>query len=402
MGVQPSGVSVVTAKGGEKMNKYRELAQRVLGTFLLFMMTIDTLANNWEIMDTLRDGPLFRTPVLKAHNLREVRDSVAFHHGKDPEHLSSTGFWLTEQTIERMINKRGWVYMLEAGTFEMSESTLAQDSSVFAHHTQDYCDDFLGTFPYQEGNEQADIRLGYVRDGVSFIHGYWVNDEHLTIELDPTNYEEKLFSPVRFSTDLRITSYFHPVRGVINATHGMETMFVYRVHSKSFCSGCPGMAEVGVGRCEMEYTVNWEDKTVEVTSSHAPKSSKYRVGVYLDKTATAIVSEILKLVTFVLVATWFMQSRKSYRWNLSALVKETDDSLWKHFKDLMAPKTFNFASHCTNIGMFCINSDLIVCMYSISTMIDEYNSIIYVREVILWQHTDPQFFIAHRRFRGVA
>ena len=396
MPVQPAGLGIASF-AHQRFNKYTEYALRFLGTCLVFLMTVDTIANNWEIMDTFQDGSLFRTPVLKAHNLKEVTDSVAFHEGTDPEHLSSTGFWLTEQIIEEMINHRDWLYMLYGGTYLISESTLTADSSVFAHHSQDYCVDFLGRFPYHTGNDMNDIRLGYVRDGVSMIHGYWINDEHFTIELDATNYREKNFHPIRFSIDLRMSSYFHP-RFSRNArkTSGSITLHVYRIHSKTFCSGCTGMAEVGLGECEVEYTVDLDTNILAVTSSHAPKESQYRVGVCLQKSFVSIFSEILRFGCFLLVSLWYLSTRKTYRWELTALVKATDTPMIKVLKDLMAPKTFNFASNCTNIGLFCINSDLIVFMYSFSTLIDEYNSIIYVREVILWQHTDPQFWTAIR------
>ncbi|KAF0690035.1 Aste57867_18544 [Aphanomyces stellatus] len=357
-----------------------------IGAVVLALVVVDALANNWALNDFVGNALQFRTPVAPLASPADLASYYTFGAGFGVANLSLVGHWMVDSTVRALANNSGDVYLLTAGTYTV-EAKSPVDCAPFARN---YTVDLA-----------TPVRLAYTDDSVTFLRGdsishAFTND--LTENLPPSNASIAALEALGYhGARMQVKLHMTTIVPVVNTSTPQTAQIAwFLVYAKSFCTGCTPIAQLGRGVCNLTYAYVASTKTLQVKSSTSVVGSTFDLGLMFHRNVYSTIATILKYIGIFLAGAGFLASRKTVQW------RDADDqkieAMWSKVVDTIAPKYFPHLSHAIRFDLFCYNSDLCVVLFVASNLIDMQTSIMYLREVNVFNEVTPNFGMSLQLF----
>ncbi|EQC29620.1 hypothetical protein SDRG_12625 [Saprolegnia diclina VS20] len=369
-------------RASDTLHRY---AVRLIGTFVVFLLTADAVVNNWSLNNYLGGGYFFLTPVGGIGAAYELDTEYSFGHGRAIANLSDIGYWMTNVTVNHLVTKSKHMYTFTAGEYALTPAT-------------DLCPIFTGTY---SASSASSIRLALADDAISFYRGHaldhiFTNDQTANLATPGMSSTELLklgYIPGRTSVDKRFTKPFQ----IANTSQLQHVVVPYfRMYSHNFCTGCTPIAELGFSKCNMTLSYSDATATLRVISSDFVPGSTYKLGVTMVNSAVGTLSLVGKLLAIALGIGGFLASRRTVQW--FEVDPSKPDSIVAKVLRTVIPKYFPFASNALSYDMFCYNSDIFVFVYTFSVLLDLQNCLLYVGSVNVYNAPAPQVLVSLMMF----
>ncbi|OQR93972.1 hypothetical protein ACHHYP_01987 [Achlya hypogyna] len=358
---------------------YRKILTAI-GFCVVPLIAGDALINNWAVNMYFGEAYFFMTPIAAVQNAVQLETQYNFAKGLSISNLSNLGQWIANFTVVSMITKSDHVYLASIGDLPLTSAT-------------NLCPIFAQNYSVDASNGTT-LRLALASDSVTFYKGNalsrFFGDVGTTNLGNSSMKSSQLkalgYVPGRTATDLRFTNNV-----VLKNTSLPQNQLVnyYRIFPRSYCSGCIPCAELGYGVCN--FTMKYEDKTktLTVTSSTFVPGSVYSLGLLMEHSAFDDLSVYAKLVAIAFAIGGYLASLRTVQWLEVDPTKV--DSIFSRVVRTVVPKYFPYPSNALNYATFCYNSDIFVFLYAASVLFDMQTSLIYVREINLYNNLSPQY-----------
>ncbi|OQR85087.1 hypothetical protein ACHHYP_12296 [Achlya hypogyna] len=365
--IGPTFSAVVVFKNNfSSSSKAVRFAVLLLGIAVTVLVVIDAFTNNWALNDYIGNAQCFVTPIANTPHASDVAAQYAFPPSKDLSTLSQVGLWMLNYTIGEFVGKKDSYYVVSAGSYEMTGAI-------------DRCSMFTGTYAVVTG---TNVKVGVVSNSITYIHGNAISHTFTSEPpvapsgMSSTALTALGYTPTRLAVDLRLTDPF----SLANTTAPQNFLVTYyRLYSESFCTGCKTVSEMGFGTCN--WTVVYNDATglASVTASDNILGTTYKLGIMLPQSIASSAAHYLKAIAIAYAILGYLASRRTVQW------KDVDvnrsESLVSKVIRALTPKYFAHSSYALQFDMFSYNSDFVVFLFSISTILDLGNWLLYVRSV---------------------
>ncbi|RHY24480.1 hypothetical protein DYB32_008833 [Aphanomyces invadans] len=351
---------------------YRRLSPTVgaaVGCVVCLLVGFDSFVNNWSINDFCGNGLQFRTPLARSKSIYDVAAAYNFAHGMNISKLSNIGHWMTDYAIQKLVEIDPSVYVISGGTYEITGPAM------------NLCSSFSGTYTVADVAEP--VNLGTATDGITYLRGNSLTHfitEDLTKNLpDPASTSSDLealgFVAARIQADVKLTTAFR-----VHNTSTPQSSLVkfYRLYTKSYCTGCPPIAELGRGKCNFTMEFDPHSNLLNVTSDFVLHSS-HDVGLMFSRDIYSAISVVLKALALLLVIGGYLASRKTVQW--AEVTPDKVETVWTKIVQIFAPRYFPHLSHAIRFDIFCYNSDHFVVLYALSIILDTKHAVVFTREV---------------------
>ncbi|OQS01521.1 hypothetical protein ACHHYP_00674 [Achlya hypogyna] len=376
-----------TYKLRDKFNHGLVLVAYAVGLLVVLLVAIDAISNNWALIDFIGDGNDFITPVANVANASDLVNHYTFRPERSLATVSSVGLWMLNYAVTNLGLLGNNIYLLNTGTY----TTVPE--------TPDICARFTGAYPIDiaKGNP---VKLAVALDLITFLRGNALsiaftdtstanlaNRTMGSAALNALGYEA-----ARIAADLRLSQQIL----LLNTTAlQIQAVPVYEIYPKGYCTGCTPIAELGHGICN--FTMLYDDARKSLTvNSTGILGSPRRHGLMIQQNAFSAASHYLKFIALFLAVAGYLASRRTVQWNEPDPTKP--DTIFARAIQIFAPKCFPHSSHALRFDMFCYNSDLFVVLYCLSVILDFSASLIFIREVNVYNSLDPQFNMSVRLF----
>ncbi|OQR92153.1 hypothetical protein ACHHYP_04020 [Achlya hypogyna] len=375
-GPSTSVVVLRTSWRARKALVYQAIVSTI-GALVILLAAVDTVINNWAVNDYLGNGYRFITPFAAVSSASDLPGHVSFLTGQGIDELSHIGGYMLNDSITDLVEKSNDVYILYVGLFSMAPSL-------------DLCRGFQGLYSVTGLN----THFGVATDAISFVRGsalthIFTNDASVnlgTASSSPAQLEALGYSPARRTTTLHITN---EVKLKNTSAPQVASIGFFRLSSKSYCTGCTPIGELGYGTCNMTLVHNATSSTVAVASSSVVAGADYHVGLLLSQSAFSSASHYVKTIAIVFAVGGFLASRRTVQW------KEPDpnkiDSAWTKLLRTVSPKYFPYPSHALRFDMFTYNSDIFVFLFSAGVILDMGNCLYFLRHVSVFSAPAPRW-----------
>ncbi|EQC29630.1 hypothetical protein SDRG_12634 [Saprolegnia diclina VS20] len=364
------------------------LAVSAISLLVVALVAGDAVVNNWTMLNYLGGGFFFITPIAATNGIDQLSAQYSFPRNLGMQNLSKVGRWMANYSVTNMVAKSDRIYLINTG-----DIPLTADSAL--------CPIFAKTYVVDMGATNFRVSLALASDAVTHFRGnalthFFTHDA--TENLGNTSLTSKQlinlnYIPGRITVDKRFTTEFTLLNSSVPQT---RIVSYYRIFSRSFCTGCDPVAELGYSQCNMTMVYNDSAKTVQVTRSEFVPGSFYKLGFIMPSTGLGQVALAAKLIAIVFAILSYIASRRTVQW--LDIDPTRGDSLLSRLQRAIVPKCFPYQSRALSYSMFCYNSDVFVFLYAFSVLIDIQNCLLYVRNVNLYTMYAPQFGYALQLF----
>ncbi|OQR88552.1 hypothetical protein THRCLA_10250 [Thraustotheca clavata] len=191
------------------------------------------------------------------------------------------------------------------------------------------------------------------------------------------------YTPSRQALDMRLSEQVT----VLNTTSRQNQIVpTYKIFSKSYCSGCNPIAELGFGTCNLSMLYNPRTQLLTIKSTNVI-GSDYQLAVLVAQTAFGSASHYVKTIAIVFSLGGYLASRRTVQW------KEVDlhnaDSILSKVIHTFSPKCFPYPSKSLRFDMFCYNSDIFVFLFAGGVLLDMQNCLLYMRHLDIYNAPTP-------------
>ncbi|RHY07209.1 hypothetical protein DYB25_009080 [Aphanomyces astaci] len=360
---------------------YRKFSPAVgtaIGCVVLMLVGFDSVVNNWVINDFCGNGLQFRTPVALATSANDLPTSYSFAKGWNISQLSNIGHWMTDYAIQKLSTIDPNVFIISGGTYVVTGADM------------NLCGSFSGKYTLKDLTEP--VKLATATDAITYLRGnsltHFVTDD-LAVGLPTTDslsmeLEALGFVAARIQADIKMTIAF-PVQNT-SVPQSAIVQF-YRLYTKSYCTGCPPLAELGRGECNFTMHFSPASNALAVNSTFV-LNSKHDVGLMFARDIYSAVSSALKFIALLLALGGYLASRKTVQW--SEVNAEKVQTIWHKLIQIVAPHYFPHLSHAVRFDIFCYNSDYFVLLYAVSILLDMNHAIVFTREVNVFNRHSPR------------
>ncbi|KDO32023.1 hypothetical protein SPRG_03240 [Saprolegnia parasitica CBS 223.65] len=347
--------------------------------FVVLLVSGDAIINNWALVNFMGGGYFFVTPIAAATSLDSLGTQYSFAADMGLQDLSKSGRWMSSFTVTHLVAKSDKIYVIAAGDIPLTPSTVL-------------CPIFEARYAVNFDATNGRVHLALASDAVSFFRGNALS--HAFTDDDSANLANASMSahelyalnyvPGRVTVDKRFTNEIQ-----LRNTSAPQTHIVsyYRIFSRSFCTGCNPVAELGYGSCNFTMMYNDSAKAVTVINSTFVPGSLYKLGFIIPHTFLGELALAAKSIAIAFAILGYLASRRTVQWPDATHV---ESSIAKALRTIV-PKCFPYPSHALSYSMFCYNSDWFVILYAFSVLIDIQNCLLYVRNVNLYTMYALQF-----------
>ena len=370
-----------------QFRKWYQYVVTVAGLCVIILIAGDATANNWAISNFLGGGYFFLTPIASVQSLAQLNLKYSFAKNLGVDNLSNLGQWMSNFSVVHMVTKSNKIYVIQTGDIALTPASVL-------------CPIFQSTYAVDVAVSNK-VKLALLSDAVTFFRGNAVThffSDDTTKNLGHSNMTsdeliDRNYIPGRTTVDKRFTTEIALVNSSLPQTHRVN---YYRIFSRSFCSGCDPVAELGYSVCNMTMVYNDTAKTLTVTDSRFLPGSMYKLGFIMPNSAFGQVALAAKITAIVFAVFGYLASRRTVQW------QDVDPTKAESVVTLairtVLPKVFRHQSHALRFDMFCYNSDLFVFLYAASVLIDIPNCLLYMRNVNLYTMYAPQFLFSLQLF----
>ncbi|KDO29628.1 hypothetical protein SPRG_05581 [Saprolegnia parasitica CBS 223.65] len=370
----------------DKINRVLVVIAYVIGVLVVVLVAIDAICNNWAIIDFVGDGNEFITPVANTEGAADLVETYAFRHGGDLASLSSIGLWMTNYTIANLGALNSDIYLLSTSEFEIDARI-----NICSRFSGNYSVDLAAKNPF---------KLGVAFDLISFLRGSSITiaftDEATSNlgnrSMGSAELQRRGYAAARLGADVRLTQFIK-----LENTSNVQVQIVpvWEIFAKGYCTGCIPIAELGRGSCNFSMTYTDANKTLNVLARPMP-GSLHRHGLLIRQNSFSTASHWIKFIALFFAAGGYLASRRTVQWLEVDPTKP--DTIFTRALQTVVPKCFPHLSHALRFDMFCYNSDLFVTLFCISIILDMQSSLIFIREVNVYNAIKPQFIMSVRLF----
>ncbi|OQS07798.1 hypothetical protein THRCLA_00207 [Thraustotheca clavata] len=369
-----------------KFDKFLLLCAQVLGICVICLVAVDATANNWAINDFVGNAYEFITPIVEIDTIDKLTSHFTFATGLSVSDLSNIGRWMTDYCLTSVADSNK-IYLLSGGAYTVDERL-------------NLCDIFRGSYSVDIDTYRT-IRFGVAVDGITYLRGnalthVFTDDATTNLARSGMTHDQLDalgYSPARIQTDIRMT---HRVT-ISNMTTQQQILVPYwRLYSKSYCTGCTPIAELGHGVCTWTAIYSYSTKTLTVSNSTFVAGSIHRLGLMIQQNAFSSASHYIKFVAIILAIGGYLASRRTVQWMEVDPTKTT--TILSRVIQIVVPSCFPHPSHALRFDMFCYNSDIFVVLICTSVILDMSHSLIYIREVNVFNSINTDFLMSIQLF----
>ncbi|KAG9414165.1 hypothetical protein AC1031_013376 [Aphanomyces cochlioides] len=347
------------------MHQLGNLLVKIAGAFAVFLVIVDVIYNNWELIYYLGNAQYLLTPLLNHPSLMDVAASYAFPKEASLALLSEAGRFMLNDTITAAFD------FLTAG------GHLIQDASY------DICGALAKSYPNVSATA-ATVNLGVVTNSLFYVRGTTLSNFFgmtATNVAPPKSNDATLtalgYAPARLDTDLKLTT---PLAIPPSGTNTTANVTMYRFFPKSFCTGCSPIVELGRDKCAVVYTYNATSRVLKVMSSQAYIGDTHLLGVILERSSASKASLYVRGICVFLAIMGYHASQKTIRWT-----DATAHTPWyKRLLYIFSPPLYRYSSDTYSLPDFFLNSDVGVFGYTVAMLLDEKQSMVYTRQLAKW------------------
>ncbi|KAH9124552.1 hypothetical protein AeMF1_004707 [Aphanomyces euteiches] len=347
---------------------YRQITPIIgtaIGLVMVVLILLDSVFNNWAILDFCGNSAHFRTPVANIQTSKDLPTIYSFPRGYGIGNLSKIGFWMNNFSINSLVTNSPEVYMIALGAFTVTSSI-----------------ETCGSFVHNYSNVTNPVSLGTADDSVTFLRGDAVShtftDDLVTNLPNASSTMPDIlamgYKEARVVVDLKLTTSFY-----LQDTTDWQNISVqfYRLYSKAYCTGCTPSMELGRGVCSLAMKYNATTRRLSVKSAVQPLGSLHDAGILFQKSPYMTLAIIGKYIAIFIAIAGYLASRKTVRWQ--NLDEEKTETVWHRWLNAIAPKYYPHMSYAIRFDLFCYNSDIFVILYVTSIIFDMANSLEYIR-----------------------
>ncbi|EQC33590.1 hypothetical protein SDRG_08697 [Saprolegnia diclina VS20] len=342
------------------------------GVFVVLLVAGDAIVNNWALLNFMGSGYFFVTPIAAATSLDSLGAQYSFAAEMGLQDLSKSGRWMSNFTVTHMVAKSEKIYVIVTGDIPLTPNSVL-------------CPIFKARYAVDFGATNGRVNFALAYDAVSFFRGnalsHAFTDDASANLANASMSAQELFAlnclPGRVTVDKRFSNEIQLRNTSVPQTHIVS---YYRIFSRSFCTGCDPVAELGYGSCNFTMVYNDSDKAVTVTNSTFVPGSLYKLGFIMPHTFLGELALVAKSIAIAFAVLGYLASRRTVQWPDATHV---ESSVGKALRTIL-PKCFPYC-------MFCYNSAWFVILHAFSVLIDIQNCLLYVRNVNLYTMYAPQF-----------
>ncbi|RHZ00426.1 hypothetical protein DYB31_012740 [Aphanomyces astaci] len=351
------------------------MVNRLAGLFCAILLTIDVVANDWEIISYVGNGRHFLTPLLDVESVDDMEVDYSFPAMSSPNGVSKIGRFMIDVALAQLIDRTGASYVLSMGSFSINDPS------------SNLCGSLRQTYPVfgTAISKNNSIHLGKVKDGITYLRGntltHLIGSSVTSPVAAPGANDKQLqdlgYVPSRAFADMRITTPLPlPPPGQVTQFN----LSMYRFFSTSYCSGCTPYTELGLDMCSVVYSYNDTASTITIASSDNIPGFQHVLGMMFQRTWGTMASLIVRFVCVVMVLGAFGASEKTVRWTEPGDV----DSWFKRLIHLVAPAQYRHPSGAFDFAYICFNSDVLVLLYTLAVLFDENIAMLFSRTLYRW------------------
>ncbi|RLO12283.1 hypothetical protein DYB28_015267, partial [Aphanomyces astaci] len=285
------------------------MVNRFAGLFCAILLTIDVVANDWEIISYVGNGRHFLTPLLDVESVDDMEVDYSFPAMSSPNGVSKIGRFMIDVALAQLIDRTGASYVLSMGSFSINDPS------------SNLCGSLRQTYPVfgTAISKNNSIHLGKVKDGITYLRGntltHLIGSSVTSPVAAPGANDKQLqdlgYVPSRAFADMRITTPLPlPPPGQVTQFN----LSMYRFFSTSYCSGCTPYTELGLDMCSVVYSYNDTASTITIASSDNIPGFQHVLGMMFQRTWGTMASLIVRFVCVVMVLGAFGASEKTVRW----------------------------------------------------------------------------------------
>ncbi|KAF0709624.1 Aste57867_5849 [Aphanomyces stellatus] len=349
-----------------------------LAIYCAFLVLVDIIANNWELIDYIGNGQTFLTPVLNVATQDDLLAQYTFPTAASPLTISNAGRFMINHTLSGIHARDGDNYILTVGDF------------VIKSAANDICGVLARTYPITAAANNrttgSPLRLGVAIDQVVYARGNALSNffgTTTTTTAPPPRQRTHAgltaigYIPARLESELRLTTTLTiPPAGV--PTQSNVTM--YRFYNRAFCTGCDPISELGLDICVVNVTYNASAQVLVVHSSQAVVGQVHKLGLMMERSGVTEGSLYVRGFCVLLVLLGYTTSQKTVRWTDGSSL----DTWVKKIIYLFAPNLYRYRSNTFNFSHFVFNSDWFVLLYMTAVLLDEKACMVYSRSMYNW------------------
>ncbi|EQC29628.1 hypothetical protein SDRG_12632 [Saprolegnia diclina VS20] len=354
--------------------------KRAAGLFVVFLIAMDAVINNWTLGNYLGGGYFFLTPIGAVQNAPQLETQYSYMRGHSITNMSNMGQWMANYTIVNFVSKNERVYAVSAGEFDLTPSTVL-------------CPIFQGDY-HVDLSVSTKVKLAVAVDSTTFFRGNAFThasngDGNVQAGASSVDLFRRGYLPGRTTVDKRFT---HEIVLVDTPAVQKQVVSYFRIYSHNYCTGCDAVAELGYSTCELSMVYTDATKTLTVTTSAFVPGSTYKLGFTIINSAIALTSLIIKLIAIFVGFGGYIASRRTVQW-FEVDPAKPDSFLAKVIRTVV-PKYFPFPSEALSYDMMLFNSDVFVYLYTLSVVLDLQNCLQYVRDVSVYNSPAPQALVS--------
>ncbi|EQC32755.1 hypothetical protein SDRG_09727 [Saprolegnia diclina VS20] len=376
-----SGILVPSASSS-RTQQIVQIVVTVLGTIVLVLVIIDTLANNWALNDAISNAQFFRTPIATVTDFSGLSAAYAFARERALADISQIGGWMLNLTLSELVSLETNYYVVSAGAYDLPATT-------------DLCSTFEGHYDVNLDAER--IKIAVVSSSVTFVRGsawshFFTKDATHDLATSAMGSSELLalgYTAARNVADLRLSDPFKIAK---SAQTQQIVISYYKLSPRSFCSGFTPIVVLGHGKCNL--TLLYDDATsvMKVQKSANVDKSMYKLGFMLPQSKFSTASNYLKAIAIAFAIGGYLGSRKTVQWDDVDL--SVTDSIFSKLLGTISPKYFPYPSLALSFDMFCYNSDLFVLLFAASVILDMATWYVAIRNLQYYNSLAPQFGVS--------
>ncbi|KAF0698698.1 Aste57867_10698 [Aphanomyces stellatus] len=364
--------------------------QASLSLFSAFLVAVDVTCNNWEIVHAIGNAKHFFTPLQDITTIQDMVSQYAFVNNMTPDTISKVAKSMLNYTVDAMDVDNGANYFLTANTYTILESN------------NDICRTLVGTYtvPTRPPPSQANpFRLAAAINQITYIRGSPLSKAFGTADtvVAPKGSKDQELTnmgyiPGRWDLDMRFSTR---IDLPLDTNSYSTNVSMYRIFSKSFCSGCDPNTELGLDICSITYSYNATNNTFAVASAKAFLGGSHLLGLVISRTWGTVASLAIRGVCVVFAVVGYAVSKKTVRWT----DPPTMGSWVRRIIHTISPTPlYKFPSHTLTFTTFCLDSDLFVLFYSFAIVLDEKNSMVYSRVMNRWNQYSDNSWVSVQLF----
>ncbi|CAK4548624.1 unnamed protein product [Aphanomyces euteiches] len=336
------------------LHQLGNLLVKIAGAFAAFLVVVDVVYNNWELINYLGNAQYLLTPLLNHPSLVDVAASYAFPKEASPALLSEAGRFQLNDTITAAFGRNPDYYFLTAG------GDLIQDASY------DICGALAKSYPNVSATA-ATVNLGVVTNSLFYVRSTTLSNFFGMTATDvapPKSNDATLtalgYAPARLDTDMKLTT---PLAIPPSGTNMTANVTMYRFFPKSFCTGCSSSSAA----------TNAASSTPYIGDTHL-------LGVILERSSASKASLYVRWICVFLAMMGYKASQKTIRWTDA----NVQTPWYKRLLYIFSPPLYRYSSDTYSLPDFFLNSDVVVFGYTVAILLDEKQSMVFTRQLAKW------------------